>query len=89
MLQFMGSQRVGHNWVTELNWILPYIYKEFNKLQRVSNISFNFYDNCKLCWMSTSKTSLEKTEAQREIKLTSDHTDCDRAEISRFFSIYP
>ena len=21
MLQFMGSQRVGHNWVTELNWI--------------------------------------------------------------------
>ena len=20
MLQFMGSQRVGHNWVTELNW---------------------------------------------------------------------
>ena len=22
VLQFMGSQRVGHNWVTELNWIL-------------------------------------------------------------------
>ena len=21
MLQFMGSQRVGHNWVTEVNWI--------------------------------------------------------------------
>ena len=21
MLQFMGSQRVGHNWATELNWI--------------------------------------------------------------------
>ena len=21
-LRFMGSQRVGHNWVTELNWIL-------------------------------------------------------------------
>ena len=21
MMQFMGSQRVGHNWVTELNWI--------------------------------------------------------------------
>ena len=21
MLQFMGSQRVGHDWVTELNWI--------------------------------------------------------------------
>ena len=22
MLQFMGSQRVGHNWVTELNWTI-------------------------------------------------------------------
>ena len=24
MLQFMGSQRVGHDWASELNWILPY-----------------------------------------------------------------
>ena len=23
MLRFMGSQRVGHNWVTELNWTEP------------------------------------------------------------------
>ena len=23
MLQFMGLQRVGHNWVTELNWTAP------------------------------------------------------------------
>ena len=23
MLQFMGSQRVGNDWVTELNWMLP------------------------------------------------------------------
>ena len=23
MLQSMGSQRVGHDWVTELNWIFP------------------------------------------------------------------
>ena len=22
VLQFMGSQRVGHNWVTELNWLI-------------------------------------------------------------------
>ena len=28
MLQFMGSQRVGHNWVTELNWTE---LKQFNK----------------------------------------------------------
>jgi len=24
MLRFMGSQRVGHDWVTELNWLRPY-----------------------------------------------------------------
>ena len=24
VLQFMGSQRVGHDWVTELNWTEPY-----------------------------------------------------------------
>ena len=24
MLRFMGSQRVGHNWVTELNWMLNF-----------------------------------------------------------------
>ena len=23
VLRFMGSQRVGHDWATELNWILP------------------------------------------------------------------
>ena len=23
MLQFMGSQRVGHDWATELNWTEP------------------------------------------------------------------
>ena len=39
--------------------------------------------------MSIIKISLEETEAQREIKLTSDHTDGDRAEISKFSSIYP
>ena len=27
VLQFMGSQRVGHNWVTELNWTDYYKYK--------------------------------------------------------------
>ena len=27
MLQFMGLQRVGHDWATELNWICIYIFK--------------------------------------------------------------
>ena len=26
MLQFMGSQRFGHNWATELNWTESYYY---------------------------------------------------------------
>ena len=25
MLRFMGSQRVGHNWATELNWVRIYV----------------------------------------------------------------
>ena len=29
MLRFMGSQRVGHDWVTELNWTDVYIYLTF------------------------------------------------------------
>ena len=27
MLRFMGSQRVGHDWATELNWIYPKNYR--------------------------------------------------------------
>ena len=27
VLQFMGSQRVGHNWATELNWTEPFTEK--------------------------------------------------------------
>ena len=39
MLRFMGSQRVGHNWVTELNWqgkeipyqvVLVHFYRTYN-----------------------------------------------------------
>ena len=33
MLQFMGSQRVGHNWVTELNWYLINFELIFIKIQ--------------------------------------------------------
>ena len=29
VLQFMGSQRVRHDWATELNWWLFYLYKLF------------------------------------------------------------
>ena len=33
-LQFMGSQRVGHDWATELNWTEIYVTKMFKVLQR-------------------------------------------------------
>ena len=36
MLQFMGSQRVGHNWATELNWT------ELNKILIVWKVSFSY-----------------------------------------------
>ena len=49
VLWFMGSQRVGHDWVTELNWstfafifmiflLLPYWYLRFQQLKK--NISY-------------------------------------------------
>ena len=31
VLQFMGSQRVGHDWVTELNWTEPIMAKNLKK----------------------------------------------------------
>ena len=32
MLRFMGSQRVGHDWVTELNWSIVIIHFPFLRL---------------------------------------------------------
>ena len=28
MLQFMGSQRVRHDWATELNWLIPFLFEQ-------------------------------------------------------------
>ena len=36
VLRFMGSQRVGHNWVTELNWTEP-------KLNILLNFTEHYY----------------------------------------------
>ena len=35
MLRFMGSQRVGHDWATELNWTLHQLYFNFQKAIRL------------------------------------------------------
>ena len=40
MLRFMGSQRVGHYWATELNWILHCVY--------VPQLSYPF-----ICWWTS------------------------------------
>ena len=44
MLRFMGSQRVGHDWVTELNWyyILPFLTVDIYK--RWAHYLFIFAD---------------------------------------------
>ena len=35
--QFMGLQRAGHDWVTELNWISSYAYTQLNaEFQRIT-----------------------------------------------------
>ena len=42
MLQFMGSQRVGHNWVTELNWNQLYSDKIFLKNQKDLSLNSSY-----------------------------------------------
>ena len=42
ILQFMGSQRVGPDWATELNWIEGQIYLLYNNLLLHSMLRFNF-----------------------------------------------
>ena len=32
VLWFMGSQRVGHDWATELNWTEEFIFKYYNEI---------------------------------------------------------
>ena len=45
MLQFMGSQRVGHNWATEHNWRIVYCYREVLLLVvfRILQVFFSAY----------------------------------------------
>ena len=47
MLRFMGSQRVGHDWVTELNWT------DSDQCEVISHCSFDLYfSNNEWCWAS-------------------------------------
>ena len=46
MLQFMGSQRVGHDWATELNWLVPW-----------RHAPVHFQSRSKMCRTSTETES--------------------------------
>ena len=48
VLQFMGSQRVGHDWATELNWtiIITVVFWKF----------LFIYFGCAACWKLSSLT---------------------------------
>ena len=35
VLQFMGSQRVGHDWEAELNWTEPYSYRSYKSTSQI------------------------------------------------------
>ena len=55
VLQFMGSQRVGHNWATELNWINSQCCAPlFSSNRFLSNIPQNFLlcSHCPFPWLS-------------------------------------
>ena len=43
MLQSMGLQRVGHNWVTELNW-MPWLSEIYSKDSRMIQHAYNQCD---------------------------------------------
>ena len=49
VLWFMGSQRVGHNWVTELNWILGLVQDSEHLFLHIRPASHNFYFFCPIC----------------------------------------
>ena len=49
MLQSMGSQRVGHNWETELNWTCKLV--DFHIfIVNYSKLHNNFLCKCQLSW---------------------------------------
>ena len=52
VLQSMGSQRVGHNWATELNWIEPSENSVYKLNRQWAKLSEIFIANFKVCWIS-------------------------------------
>ena len=42
MLQSMGSQRVGHNWATELNWLVNWLTSKKNEYFIIQGLTASF-----------------------------------------------
>ena len=59
VLQFMGSQRVGHDWATELNWrlFLKNLMQCINTIQKTPCISLVYSFSCSLEECSTPPMS--------------------------------
>ena len=52
VLQSMGLQRVGHSWVTELNWTLYYSLKELYFTYSLASLILLYVSNgCSLWWI--------------------------------------
>ena len=56
VLQSTGSQTVGHNWATELNWFLGFVLFNVFYIQLILKTMIDFYWN----WMKSMKLLREK-----------------------------
>jgi len=74
VLQFMGSQRVGHNWATELNWTLRKRWNgdstcSFTKLKQKVFSSFNLSHSLTQKGPSWAQYAVQLWNVQRDMSL--------------------
>ena len=72
MLRFMGSQRVRHNWVTELNWIRSRRHHWMNQSNHFSMKKYLLLNRQKYwCCLVNTFCSLGKTDMENQILIGS------------------
>ena len=76
MLRFMGSQRVWHDWATELNWSSPYLPRllHTSSLGNKFSSSMSNLRHSSLCILSASGTIIHSVTHDR--KPTGDNEFC-------------